>query len=125
MSEQTPAAPDQDFATFATGAAASRDGGITVTATDSALPLAIRLSVDQLRRDPDHLGADILRLCKLAGDRAGLLRRSYLTELGVPEPMLDLLELPSRRAVEQSELAEELEHGYEPRSWLDRDGDLW
>ncbi|MGC4994617.1 hypothetical protein [Nocardia salmonicida] len=120
-----PDTSDSDFATYSTGEAALRGGGIIVTATDSGLPLAVRLTPDQLRRDPDDLGDDILRLCKLAANRAGLLRRSYLAELGVPDSALDLLELPSQRTVEQYELAEEFEHGYEPRSWLDQDGDSW
>jgi hypothetical protein len=112
-----------DFATYSTGEAALRGGGITVTATDSAVPLIIRVTSGQLRRDPDDLGADILRLCKLAANRAGLLRRAYLADIGVPESALDLLELPSLAAVEQFEIAAEFEHEYEPRSWLDQDGD--
>ncbi|MEU2036943.1 hypothetical protein [Nocardia amamiensis] len=118
-------APKSDFTPYSTGEAALRGGDIMVTATDSAVPLAVRLTADQLRRDPDDLGDDILRLCKLAANRAGLLRRAYLAEIGVPESALDLLELPSQDAVEHYELTAESEHGYEPHSWLDRDGDSW
>lgn len=114
-----------DFATWSVGEAALRGGDIVVSATDSGLPLALRVRPDQLRRDPTELGDDILRLCRQAAGRAGLLRREYLSGIGVPDSALDLLALPSRLQVEADELAGESEHGYEPRSWLDREGDSW
>ncbi|MEV6391266.1 hypothetical protein [Nocardia xishanensis] len=93
-----------------------------MTATDSGLPTMVRVTPDQLRRDPGDLAAEVLRLCRLAADRAGLRRREYLTGLGIGEDVLRLLDLPTPQAIEQSELADEAQHEYEPRSWLEQDG---
>lgn len=114
-----------DFETFTTGEAALRGGDIAVTATDSGLPAAVHVTPDQLRRNPEDLADDILRLCRLAADRAGLRRREYLAGLGLDEDTLNLLGLPTKQALEQSELADETEHDYEPRSWLDQGGNTW
>lgn len=123
---ETVAAPDDSgFATYSVGEASSRGGEIVVTATDSGLPLTVCVAPGQLRRDPGDLGDDILRLCRLAADRAGLARRAYLSDLGLSEQTLTRLGLPTQAAVETAELADEAEHEYEPRSWLDRDGDTW
>ncbi|MRH89375.1 hypothetical protein GFY24_18295 [Nocardia sp. SYP-A9097] len=107
------------------GEASLRGGEIVVTATDSGLPLTVRVSSGQLRRDPDALGADLLRLCRLAAARAGLRRRAYLSELGLSDEAMARLGLPTPAAVEQAELADEAEREYEPRSWLEQDGDKW
>ncbi|MFI9504699.1 hypothetical protein [Nocardia sp. NPDC052566] len=113
------------FETCTTGEASVRGGAIVVTATDSGLPTAVRVTPDQLRCDPRELADEILRLCRLAADRAGLRRREYLTGLGVGEDALNLLGLPTKQALERSELADEAEHEYEPRSWLEQDGGRW
>lgn len=125
MPEQPDLAEAPEFAAYSVGEASVRGGDIVVSATDSGLPLTVRVTPDQLRRNPAELGADLLRLCRLAADRAGLHRRAYLAELGLPEHALDLLGLPSQQAVEQSELLDEAEREYEPRSWLDQDGGSW
>ncbi|QBS46257.1 hypothetical protein DMB37_28305 [Nocardia sp. CS682] len=114
-----------DFETFATGEASLRGGDIVIAATDSGLPTMVRVTPDQLRRDPGDLADDVLRLCRLATDRAGVRRREYLTGLGLGEDALRLLGLPTQQAVEQAELADEAEHEYEPRSWLDQNGSTW
>lgn len=116
---------DSEFATYSVGEASLRGGEIVVTATDSGIPLSVRVTAAQLRRDPDDLGDDVLRLCRRAADRAGLSRRTYLAELGFAEHTMNLLGLPTPAAVERSELADEAEHSYEPRSWLEQDGDQW
>ncbi|MFF5035521.1 hypothetical protein [Nocardia salmonicida] len=108
------------FAAYTVDEAALRGGAITVRTTDSGLPLAVRVNADQLRRSPADLAADLLVLCRQAADRAGLRRRAYLADLGVPPDALDLLGLPVLAQVEQAELGFEADHDYEPRSWLDR-----
>ncbi|WP_240771686.1 hypothetical protein [Nocardia sp. CS682] len=124
--EPAPEAPEvPDFETFATGEASLRGGDIVIAATDSGLPTMVRVTPDQLRRDPGDLADDVLRLCRLATDRAGVRRREYLTGLGLGEDALRLLGLPTQQAVEQAELADEAEHEYEPRSWLDQNGSTW
>ncbi|MCX4093073.1 hypothetical protein [Nocardia sp. alder85J] len=122
----TEAAPDEPvFTTYTTADAALRGGEIVVTATESGLPMALRVQADQLRRDPAELADDLLRLCRLAANRAGLTRRTDLAALGITDRALDLLGLPTQDAVEQNEIGDENDHGYEPRSWLDRDGSVW
>ncbi|MFI6999125.1 hypothetical protein [Nocardia sp. NPDC050175] len=116
---------DSEFAAYSVGEASLRGGEIVVTATDSGIPLSVRVTQAQLRRDPNDLGDDVLRLCRLAADRAGLSRRTYLAELGFDERTMNLLGLPTPAAVERSELVDEAERSYEPRSWLEQDGDQW
>lgn len=116
---------DSEFAAYSVGEASLRGGEIVVTATDSGIPLSVRVTPAQLRRDPDDLGDEVLRLCRLAADRAGLSRRTYLTELGFSEQTMNMLGLPTPAAVERSELVDEAERSYEPRSWLEQDGDQW
>ncbi|WP_239476432.1 hypothetical protein [Nocardia arizonensis] len=124
--EAVPEQPDAPvFETFTTGVASLRGGEIVVTATDSGLPTEIVVTPEQLRRDPDELAGEILRLCRLATDRAGVARREYLTNLGLGEQALSLLGLPTAQLLAQSELADEAEHDYEPRSWLDQGGSTW
>ncbi|MBU3066507.1 hypothetical protein KO481_33920 [Nocardia sp. NEAU-G5] len=102
-----------------------RCGEIVVTATESGLPMGVHIDPDQLRRDPVDLADDVLRLCRLAANRAGLARRAQLARLGVGEVALDLLGLPTQDAVERAELGDESDYDYEPRSWLDHDGSVW
>ncbi|MET7768236.1 hypothetical protein [Nocardia sp. NPDC005366] len=123
-SEHAAAQQNSTFATYSVGEASSRGGDIVVSATDSGLPLAVRVTSEQLRRDPDDLAADLLRLCRLAASRAGLQRRGYLSGLGLSEQTLNRLGLPDRETVERSEIADEAEREYEPRSWLE-DADPW
>lgn len=131
MPEQPPTTDDrttaepEPFATYSVGEASLRGGEIVVTATDSGLPLTVRVTTAQLRRDPEELGGDILRLCRLAAARAGLQRRAYLSRLGLSEQALTQLGLPTQETVEQSELLDEAEREYEPRSWLEQDGGRW
>ncbi|MBU3068086.1 hypothetical protein KO481_42045 [Nocardia sp. NEAU-G5] len=113
------------FATYSVGRACLRNGGIQLTATDSAIPLTLDVTADQLRREPRDLGDDLLRLCRLAAGRAGLARRSYLTEIGIPAHAVELLGLPTRTEVERMELADEAVHEYEPRSLMESDGSIW
>ncbi|MQY24978.1 hypothetical protein [Nocardia aurantia] len=123
---ESEASPDEPvFTTYTTGEAALRGGEILVTATESGLPMALHVDPAQLRRDPADLADDLLRLCKLAANRAGLARRTQLTALGFEERALDLLGLPTPDVVERTEIGDENDHEYEPRSWLDRDGSVW
>ncbi|MBU3065382.1 hypothetical protein KO481_28120 [Nocardia sp. NEAU-G5] len=106
------------------GEATLRNGEIVVKATESGLLLDLHVDSGQLRRDLDDLAEDLLRLCQLAANRAGLARRAELTRLGLTERALDLLGLPTQDAVEQTELGAENNYEYEPRSWLDHEGSM-
>ncbi|MGY1982904.1 hypothetical protein [Nocardia gipuzkoensis] len=117
--------PADSFQAYTLGEAAARGGGIVVTATDAGLPTAIRVTTDELRGEPAELAARILRLCGLAAARAGLARREYLGALGLTDDTLALLGLPTEAEVTAAEIADEAEHEYEPRSWLDQEGDQW
>ncbi|WP_019929544.1 hypothetical protein [Nocardia sp. BMG111209] len=125
LSEPEPEPDEPVFTTYTTGHAALRGGEIRVTATESGLPMALHVDAAQLRRKPEDLADDLLRLCRLAANRAGLTRRTQLAEQGFAERTLDLLGLPTQDAVEQNEIGDEKDHDYEPRSWLDRDGSAW
>ena len=112
---------DNGFTAYSTGEAALRNGEIGVTATESGLLLALRVAPEQLRRNPEDLAEDLLRLCRLAANRAGLARRAELSRLGLTVQALDLLGLPTQDAVERTELSDESNHEYEPRTWLERE----
>jgi hypothetical protein len=116
---------EPEFATYSVGQASLRGGEIQLSATDSGIPVALRVTADQLRRDPQDVGDDLLRLCRLAAARAGLTRRSYLADLGIPANALELLGLPTQEEVETMELADEVVHDYEPRSLMEPDGSIW
>jgi len=115
---------DSEFTAYSIGEAALRGGEIVVTATESGLLLGLHVDPGQLSRDLDDLADDLLRLCQLAANRAGLARRAELTRLGLPGRALDLLRLPTQDVVEQTELGAENSYEYEPRSWLDHDGSM-
>ncbi|WP_254206204.1 hypothetical protein [Nocardia alni] len=116
---------DNGYTGWSTGQASLRTGEIVVTTTEFGLPLHLRVDAGQLRREPADLAGDLMRLCRLAAGRAGYARRTELTQLGMTDPTLDLLGLPTQDAVEQTELGDEDNHEYEPRSWLDHDGSVW
>jgi hypothetical protein len=109
---------------YTTATATSRNGEIVVTATEQGTPLRLEVAADQLRRDPDELADDILRLCRQAAGRAGLARRAALAEFGLPEYAINLLGLPRPDEIVRAEFGAESDE-YEPRSWFDDDGRLW
>lgn len=98
--------------------ATSRSGAISVRTTDQGLPLGISIEPAELRRDPEGLAAEVLRLCKQAANRAGLARRREMEEAGVAGDMLALMNLPTPEEVARNEIVEEEEFDIEPRSWL-------
>ncbi|MBY8855219.1 hypothetical protein K7711_01875 [Nocardia sp. CA2R105] len=98
--------------------AANRTGSISVRTTEQGLPLGISVDPAELRRDPQALAAEVLRLCKQAANRAALARRAEFEEAGVAPEALRRMGLPSPAEVAQSELAEEDEYETEPESWL-------
>lgn len=98
--------------------ATSLTGSIAVRTTEQGLPLGIRLDQDQLRRAPEALAAEILRLCKQSANRAGLARRTQLQEAGFTSEMLAMTGLPTEQDVARQEIIEEQEYETEPQSWL-------
>lgn len=100
------------------GAAASRSGRVAVETTEMGLPTKVTVDRTQLRRDPDELAQEILRLCRQASGRARLARRAELTETGVGPGVLDGLRLPTTEQVALAELMDETQYDYAPRRWL-------
>lgn len=96
----------------------SLTGSIAVRTTEQGLPLGIKLDQDQLRRDPEALAAEILRLCKQSANRAGMARRTQLQEAGFTSEMLAMTGLPTEQEVARQEIIEEQEYETEPQSWL-------
>jgi hypothetical protein len=115
MTASQPGRPG-DFPTEFT--ANSLTGSISVRTTEMGLPLGIKIDADQLRRDPDALAGEILRLCKQAANRAGLARRAQLQQWGWTSEMLALTGLPTEQQVARQEIIEEQEYDTEPQSWL-------
>ena len=98
--------------------AANRTGSISVRTTEQGLPLGISVDPAELRRDPQALAAEVLRLCKQAANRAALARRAEFEEAGVAPEALRRMGLPTPAQVAQSELLEQDEYETEPESWL-------
>ncbi|MBO0853858.1 MAG: hypothetical protein J2P18_08825 [Nocardia sp.] len=98
--------------------ATTRSGAIKVETTEQGLPVHISIESAELRRSPAELAAEVLRLCRQAGARAGAERRKQLAEAGVDADMLALTGLPTAAEVERQELIDEQEYEMEPQSWL-------
>ncbi len=98
--------------------ASSRSGTITVRTTEQGLPLGISVEPGELKRNPQELAADILRLCKQAANRAALARRAQFEQAGVDPAALRLMGLPTAEEVARQEQAEQEEYETEPDSWL-------
>lgn len=98
--------------------ATSMTGSISVRTTEQGLPLGIEVDADQLKREPDALAGEILRLCRQAANRAGLARRAQLQEAGLPTEMLSMTGLPTEEEVARQEIIDEQEYDTEPQSWL-------
>ncbi|WP_327101011.1 hypothetical protein OIE68_20820 [Nocardia vinacea] len=98
--------------------AAARSGAISVRTTEQGLPLGISIEPAELKRDPQALAAEVLRLCRQAANRAGMARRAELAAAGVPAEMLALTGLPTAEEVARQEIAEEQDYETEPGSWL-------
>ncbi|MFI2232480.1 hypothetical protein [Nocardia testacea] len=96
----------------------SLTGTIRVRTTEMGLPVAISVAPDQLRRDPDALAGEILRLCKQSAARAGLERRKQLQESGFTTDMLRSTGLPTEAEVARQEILDEQDYDTEPESWL-------
>ncbi|MEC3919265.1 hypothetical protein VMT40_32050 [Nocardia sp. CDC160] len=91
---------------------------MTVEATAQGLPLRISVDAEELRRDPDELAREILRLCRKSAQRAGAELRAELASAGVANDMLALSGLPTHEEAVRQELIDEQEYDMEPQSWL-------
>lgn len=100
------------------GTAASRSGRVSVETTEMGLPTEVSVDRAQLRRDPQELAREILRLCRQASARARMARRTELAGAGVASEILDALALPTTEDVALAELRAESEFDYAPRSLL-------
>lgn len=98
--------------------AASKSGRVAVETTDEGLPLKVKVEPSELRRNPDELASEILRLCRQAANRAGLARREELVKAGLDAHALSLTGLPKPEDVAEQEWVEEEEYDVEPQSWL-------
>ncbi|MFI9508646.1 hypothetical protein [Nocardia sp. NPDC052566] len=103
---------------YFTGTAISRSGLISVETTETGLPTAVDLDPGELRRNPEELAHELLRLFQRSTDRARLARRAALTAAGVAPDVMDRLGLPTADAVADTEARDEEEVEYEPGSWL-------
>ena len=100
-----------------TSSARSRDGGLVVVTTPAGLPLAVRIDDAHLRRDPQGLAEDILRLCRQSAMASGIRLRARLLESGTPAEVVESLDLPKPDDLAGEELRDDHE-AYAPASWL-------
>jgi len=98
-------------------AAINRARTVAVRATETGLPVEIRIDRGELRYGGEHLAQEILRLCREAGREAGARRRDDLAREGMPRDVLDRLGLPTRAEVATAEQAED-EYLEAPTSWM-------
>ncbi|NKY37137.1 hypothetical protein HGA13_29305 [Nocardia speluncae] len=96
----------------------SRTGSVRIRTTETGLPVGVSVEPGELRRDPEALAGEILRLCRKSAARAGLVRRKQLQELGFTSGMLKLAGLPTEDQVAREELVQEQEYETETESWL-------
>ncbi|PTR31563.1 hypothetical protein C8K36_101595 [Rhodococcus sp. OK519] len=97
--------------------AVNRAHTVAVSATETGLPLDIRIDRRELRYGGERLAAEILRLCGEAGREAGTRRREQLARDGVPAGVLDRLGLPTRAQVAAMEHTED-ESQPAPTTWM-------
>lgn len=98
-------------------AATSRTGTISVVTTDQGLPTSIRLEHSELRKDPDLLASEVLRLCRQAAMHAGVARREELAAQGVDSAIIDAMKLPRVDELARAEHADDADASA-PGSWL-------
>lgn len=79
-------------------------GGLAVTTTAQGLPLSVTIGDGHLRRPPEVLAGDLLRLCRRASLSAGADLRSRLAAAGVERGDLDLMGLPTTDDLARVEL---------------------
>ncbi|MEU7628738.1 hypothetical protein AB0C34_01965 [Nocardia sp. NPDC049220] len=104
---------------YFTAAATSTAGSMTVEATETGLPTTISIDRAELRRHPDEVAREIMKLTARAANRAKLARRTELAEAGVDAEVMARLGLPTAEEVADAELDEdEDEMEYHPGSWL-------
>ncbi|MER7453407.1 hypothetical protein ABTW96_24310 [Nocardia beijingensis] len=96
----------------------SRTGTISVRTTEQGTPLSVTVDPAELRRDPEVLAGEILRLCRQAANRAALMRRAELEQAGMAPEMIALFGLPTPEDVARQEIADEEDYDTEPDSWL-------
>ncbi|MCL2534347.1 MAG: hypothetical protein FWE39_09285 [Nocardiaceae bacterium] len=107
----------EPFPPTATAAAFNRARTIAVRATETGLPIDIRIDRSELRYGGERLAQEILRLCRDAGREAGARRREELASEGMPAHVLDRLGLPTRDDVAAAERAD-AEDVDAPTSWM-------
>ncbi|MGW6724416.1 hypothetical protein ACWF9G_00800 [Nocardia sp. NPDC055029] len=111
MDTDEPASPSEWTAT-------TRNGAISVRTTEQGLPLGISIDAAELRRPPDELAQEVLRLCRSAANRAGVARREALAAAGMSREWLALTGLPTTEEVAVQEISDEQEYDTEQESWL-------
>ena len=111
MTHEPPPPPAPEVAT-----AVNRPRTVAVRATETGLPLDIRIDERELRYGGARLADEILRLCREAAREAGTRRREQLAHDGMPGDVLDRLGLPTREQVAVAQQAEDEDHA--PTSWM-------
>ncbi|MGC4933623.1 hypothetical protein ACLQ3C_08055 [Gordonia sp. DT30] len=97
--------------------ARSRDAGVSVVTTSTGLPLAISIDDARLRKHPQALADEVLRLCRQSAMASGIRLRARLLDAGTPPEVVESLGLPRPDELAAEELRDD--HGSDaPVSWL-------
>ncbi|MGV9857450.1 hypothetical protein ACWDTD_02230 [Gordonia sp. NPDC003425] len=106
-------------AAFRMSSARSRSGTLAVVTTPQGLPTTVRIDRSELKKSPQVLADEILRLCRRSAMVAGLRWREELVAAGAPSEVIDTLGLPTADALAHAEQSDdEIEDA--PSSWLRR-----
>ncbi|RPA61141.1 hypothetical protein EF294_10935 [Gordonia oryzae] len=100
-----------------TSSARSRDGAISVITTPAGLPLAVRIDDTQLRKHPQAVAADVLRLCQQSAMASAIRLRARLLDAGTPTEVVESLGLPRPDDLAGAELRDD-DEADAPASWL-------
>ncbi|WP_137724620.1 hypothetical protein [Prescottella subtropica] len=100
-----------------TAVATNRAGTVTVRATETGLPVGVRIDRRELRFGGTELARQLLVLCRDAGRDAGAQRRDRLVRDGVPAELLDRLGLPTHDDVAAADRATAADVDA-PASWM-------
>jgi hypothetical protein len=96
----------------------SRRGTIAVVTTERGLPVALRLDDVELKKPPQQLARDIMKLCRLSAARAQVARRRELAEKGFSAEVVRGLNLATEEELTSAEVEVFGDEDDLPPTWM-------